>query len=197
MKAIEQINPLTQSRIHHDYSVSSPNTQKELWVPKRYAQVPIARLEKPEDAVTEFSYSKKQASYSPIKQSNVYQMRDNSPLRGQAPEEFPRNLRGAIEAPNEMRTQPMKVELGLEHGNTYQQAVRARPSEYSNSVNNSSVAYPFKPAQELSSNTQTFQHPAAYDNDRSERREPDPRDSWVQNAQNQESSQVKYPYGGE
>ena len=46
--AVEPTNPLPGSRIHYDYEVGSPNTHKELWVPKRYAEVPIARLERPE-----------------------------------------------------------------------------------------------------------------------------------------------------
>ena len=56
-----------------------------------------------------------------------------------------------------MRTQPTKVDLGLEHSNTYQQAARARPAEYLNLQNHgSSVAYPpFQPALDLSSKQAT------------------------------------------
>ena len=62
-------------------------------------------------------------------------MRINSPIRGNQKEI-------ALERNYDMRTQPTKVDLGLEHGNTYEQALRARPADYAPRHNiSSSVAY--------------------------------------------------------
>lgn len=65
------------------------------------------------------AFYKERSRYSPIKQSNSYSMRENSPKRVQISAEDPNDPRGRVEAANLMRTQPMKVDLGLEHGNTY------------------------------------------------------------------------------
>ena len=145
---------MSQSKIVRDYEVASPNIHREIYVPKRYAQIPIVRMEKPEPIEpnqTTFSMMEagKQA-YSPIKQGNSYSLRESSPLRGPAQNESrgtPVHIVQQQNSANQMRTQPTKVELGLEHGNTYQQASRARPFEYTSSFTqgNGSIAYPFNP----------------------------------------------------
>lgn len=86
-------------------------------------------------------------------------MRDNSPLRGPTANEAMSYSANTLQsANNNMRTQPTKVELGLEHGNTYEQAQRARPFEYVNSFTQGSVAYPYQPAvQDLSSQKPTHE----------------------------------------
>ena len=115
-RPVDQIRTDGQSKIHRDYEVGSPNIHKELYVPARYAQVPIANLARPDDSSNEESMGQVRGrqSYSPMRQSNSYSMRTSSAFQGNS-----RNV-------NPMRTQPSHVDIGLDQGTAYQQAQAAR-----------------------------------------------------------------------
>lgn len=115
-----------QNRIHYDYELSSPNINKEIVFPQRPGQVPIARLDRTELAQSALSPNRSVEDFSRNGGGHrSYEMRIKSPLRGDPKEVIQ-------DRSYDMRAQPLKVDISLEHGNSYQQAARARPSEYLN-----------------------------------------------------------------